>query len=192
MRESALFGTMFGLGAGAVLVGVTVSRLVVGQPPEKPAEAPSSVARETAPAVAAETPRPAQVQSPPSPVVSSAVEPPKAARPRESHAPRKHLRPPAVVEASPTTAPVVQETPSPPVVQQLPSAMAPVVQEPPPTRASVPNREALAAESPALEVRDTPIASPSPVVVVRGGAARPGSRAPGARVIQVEPQDAAR
>jgi hypothetical protein len=153
MRESALFGTMFGLGAGAVLVGVTVSRLVVGQPPEKPA-----------------------------------VEPPKVARPREPRAPpRKHLRPPAVVETSPTTAPVVQETPSPPVVQQLPSAMAPVVQEPPPTTASVPKREAAAAEPPALEVRDTPITSPSPVAVVRGGAARPGSRAPGARVIQVEP-----
>jgi hypothetical protein len=192
MRESALFGTMFGLGAGAVLVGVTVSRLVVGQPPEKPAEAPSSVASEAAPALAAETARPAQVQSPPPAVVSSAVEPPKVARPREPHAPRKHLRPPAVVETSPTTAPVVQVTPPPPFVQDPPSAMAPVVQESPPTMASVPNREALAAEPPALEARDTPITSPSPVAVVRGGAARPGSRAPGARVIQVEPQDAAR
>ena len=192
MRESALFGTMFGLGAGAVLVGVTVSRLVVGQPPEKHAEAPSSVARETAPALAAETARPAQVQSPPSPVVSSAVEPPKVARPREPHAPRKHLRPPAVVETPPTTAPAVQETPSPPVVQQLPSAMAPVVQESPPTTASVPKREAAAAEPPPPDVGDAPIASPSPVAVVRGGAARPSARAPGARVIQVEPQDGAR
>jgi len=171
MRESALFGTMFGLGAGAVLVGVTVSRLVVGQP--------------------AETARPAQVQSPPPAVVSSAVEPPKVARPREPHAPRKHLRPPAVVETSPTTAPVVQETPSPPVVQQLPSAMAPVVQESPPTTASVPKREAAAAELPP-DIGDAPIASHPPVAVVRGGAARPGSRAPGARVIQVEPQDGAR
>ena len=44
MRESALFGTMFGLGAGAVLVGVTVSRLVVGQAPDKPAEGPPPAA----------------------------------------------------------------------------------------------------------------------------------------------------
>ena len=57
MRESALFGTMFGLGAGAVLVGVTVSRLVVGQ-------ATDNAAAEL-PAVAVETVRPAAVEPPP-------------------------------------------------------------------------------------------------------------------------------
>jgi len=84
MRESALFGTMFGLGAGAVLVGVTVSRLVVGQPSDKPAEESPTVATETAPALAAENARPAQAPSPLPAVVSSAVEPPKVARPRET------------------------------------------------------------------------------------------------------------
>src|SRR5262249_29964238 len=53
MREGALFATMFGLGAGAVLVGVTVSRLVIGQPPERPAdERPVLAAEESVPAVA--------------------------------------------------------------------------------------------------------------------------------------------
>lgn len=82
MRESALFGTMFGLGAGAVLVGVTVSRLVVGQVAEKPAAEPAAAA----------------VQVPPA-AVSSAAEPPVAVQ-RQGHAlPRKHRRPPVEEEA---------------------------------------------------------------------------------------------
>ena len=71
MREGALFGTMFGLGAGAVIVGVTVSRLVVGQAPEQPAEEP--------PPAAAEAPPPAIVAPPPAAVVSPATEPPAVA-----------------------------------------------------------------------------------------------------------------
>ena len=77
MRERALFGIMFGLGAGAVLVGVTVSRLVVGHTSEKLAE----------PAALAGT----QVA-----VVSPAVEPPPQAATQRQHraVPRKHLRAP--------------------------------------------------------------------------------------------------
>jgi hypothetical protein len=82
MRESALFGTMFGLGAGAVLVGVTVSRLVVGQVPEKPAAEPAAAA----------------VQAPPA-AVSSAAEPPVAVQRQGRALPRKHRRPPVEGEA---------------------------------------------------------------------------------------------
>jgi hypothetical protein len=58
MRESTLFGTMFGLGVAAIAIGVVVSRLVVGPAAHTGAEAPA-VARETSPPAgpsAAETP----------------------------------------------------------------------------------------------------------------------------------------
>ena len=84
MRERALFGTMFGLGAGAVLVGVTVSRLVVGQAPEKPPEEPPTVA--------------AQARTT---VVAPAAQPPPQPAIRRQHRAlaRKHRRPPVVEEA---------------------------------------------------------------------------------------------
>ena len=97
MREGALFATMFGLGAGAVLVGVTVSRLVVGQPPEGLAEEPApAVAEAPLPAIAA-SPAPAvvaPVAEPPA-VVPSATESPAApAVERQRRAlVRKHRRP---------------------------------------------------------------------------------------------------
>lgn len=89
MRESTLFGTMFGLGAGAVLVGVTVSRLVVGQTPEKPAAELAAAA----------------VQAPPA-AVSAAPEPrAETAVPRQGRAlARKHRRPPVEDETSAATA----------------------------------------------------------------------------------------
>ena len=108
MREGALFGTMFGLGAGAVLVGVTVSRLVVGQAPERPAAEPPSVAAELRPAVA-ETPPPAVVSSAvPPPVVAAVVEPPPQPATRRQRRPivRKHPRPPLQEETPLATASV--------------------------------------------------------------------------------------
>src|SRR5262249_31082848 len=91
MRESALFGTMFGLGAGAVLVGVTVSRLVVGQTPERPAAELAAAA----------------VQAPPADV-SAAPEPrAETAIPRQGRAlARKHRRPPVEDESPAATASV--------------------------------------------------------------------------------------
>jgi len=138
MREGALFGTMFGLGAGAVIVGVTVSRLVVGQPPEQPAEEP--------PPSAAVVPPPAIVVSP--------AEPPAEAKRQRRTVVRKHLRPSAPEETPLATAAV-------------PSGEAEAV-VPPPTAAGDP-----------------------PIGIVRGGAARPspGARAPGPRIIQVDPRD---
>src|ERR1043166_7928324 len=68
MREGALFATLFGRGAGAVLVGMPVSRLVVGQPPETLAEEPAPVV--------AEAPPPAIVEPVSSAVVLPAAEPP--------------------------------------------------------------------------------------------------------------------
>jgi len=89
MREGALFGTMFGLGAGAVLVGVTVSRLVVGQVPGKPAAELAASA----------------VQAPPA-AVSAAPEPrAEIAVQRQGRAlARKHRRPPVEGETPAATA----------------------------------------------------------------------------------------
>ena len=97
MREGALFATMFGLGAGAVLVGMTVSRLVVGQPPETLAEEPAPVFAEALPPAIVEPPSPVvvvPVAEPPA-VVLSATEPAPASaveRQRRTLA-RKHRRP---------------------------------------------------------------------------------------------------
>lgn len=101
MRESALFGTMFGLGAGAVLVGVTVSRLVVGQTPEKPA-AELAAAAVQAP--------PADVSAAPEPRAETAVL-------RQGRAlARKHRRPPVEDETPAATAsiPKVEAEAAPP------------------------------------------------------------------------------
>lgn len=93
MRESALFGTMFGLGAGAVLVGVTVSRLVVGQVPEKSAAEPAAITVQAPPAETA---------------IPRVVEPPaQTAVQRQGRAlPRKHRRPPVEEESPAATASV--------------------------------------------------------------------------------------
>jgi hypothetical protein len=184
MRESALFGTMFGLGAGAVLVGVTVSRLVVGQAPEKPAEEPPAAVVEATPRAAAVEPAPvivkpgppAAMQSSPPPDVSSVAPPAEVALSGQHRVlPRKHLRAPAVQEAAPKPAPVVEPAPS--------------------ATGSIANHEApTASPKPSVQVDDPPIArdapgaSDGPITIVRGGVARPASRAPGAHVIQVEPQ----
>jgi hypothetical protein len=144
MREGALFATMFGLGAGAVLVGVTVSRLVVGQAPE----------------------RPTIVEPPPSAVISPVVEPPvvvpSATEPARPAVRRQHRA-------------VVRKHRRPPVQEDTPLATA-----------SVPTDEAEpAAPSPALDDQS--------IDIIRGGAARavPGSRAPGPRIIQIDPHDGA-
>jgi hypothetical protein len=166
MREGALFATMFGLGAGAVIVGVTVSRLVVGQAPEQPAEEP--------PPAAVEAPPPAIVAPPPPAVVAPATEPPAVA---------SSAVPPSVV-VSPAEPPaeaigrqhrvVVRKHRRPPLQQETPLATA-----------SVPTGEAEPA------VPSPSVVGHAPVAIVRGGAARPspGSRAPGPRIIQVDPHD---
>ena len=169
MREGALFGTMFGLGAGAVIVGVTVSRLVVGQAPEQTAEQP--------PPAAAEAPPPAIVAPLPPAVVSPAIEPPSVA---SSGAP-----------------PIVGLSPAEPPAEAIPRQRrtvvrkhrrAPAQEETPLATASVPRGEAETVVPPPAE------GSHPPVAIVRGGAARPspGSRAPGPRVIQVDPPDGTR
>jgi hypothetical protein len=179
MRESALFGTMFGLGAGAVLVGVTVSRLVGGPAPEKPAEQPSAAVVEAAPP-AAVTPPPAAIPSAPPPVVSSVAPPAEIALSGQHRAlPRKHRRPPAEAAAPSAPAPIVEATPRTP---------APVVEQTPPATASIANREAPSPAPQPARVDDPPVARDGPIAIVRGGVARPASGGPGARVIQVEPQ----
>jgi hypothetical protein len=177
MRESALFGTMFGLGAGAVLVGVTVSRLIGSQVPEKPAEEPPAAAVETtAPAAVIEA-RPATAVTPPqappiqsAPPAVSTVAPPAEIALSGQHRtlPRKHRRPPAAEEAAPKPAPIVEE--------------------PPPT-ASVATHEAPPAAPPMAQVTDDPVARDAPIAIVRGGVARPALHAPGPHIIQVEPQN---
>jgi hypothetical protein len=160
MRESALFGTMFGLGAGAVLVGVTVSRLVVGQVPEKSAAEPAAGAAQAPPAVVSSPAKPA-----PETVVTRAAEPPAqaAVQPQRRALPRKHRRPP--VEPS--------------VEEETPAATASV-----PT-ASTPNVEAEAAPPSPTDTGDSPVA-----VVRGGAVRPIlGSRGPGARIIQVDPPD---
>jgi hypothetical protein len=160
MREGALFATMFGLGAGAVLVGVTVSRLVVGQAPERAAVEP--------PVAAAEAPPPAIVEPPPPAVFSPAAEPP-------------------------AVAPPVVDLPAPPAVERQHRAVVrnhrrpPLREETPLATPSVPAGEAETIVPPPTVVGE-------PVAILRGGAARsnPGGRAPGPRIIQVDPQDTGR
>ena len=222
MREGPLFGTMFGLGAGAVLVGVTVSRLVVGQAPERAAEEP--------PTAAVETVAPAVVESPPPAVDSSTAPAAEIALAGQHRAlPRKHRRPPVAEVAMPRPKPVLEQTPSatppiakretptaappppvvkqappPPAVEQAPPATAsipdreaptavplppPVVEQTPATTASIPNREETPAVPPRAEVADAPTARHQPIVILRGGIARAGSRGPGPHIIRVESQD---
>jgi hypothetical protein len=162
MREGALFGTMFGLGAGAVLVGVTVSRLVVGQAPEKPAAAPPAAVAETLPAKVSSAAEPrAAVSSPAEPpaVVSSAAEPPApvaVSRQRRAVV-RKHRRPPAP-----------EETPL--------------------ATASVPTGATETVPPPPADVDRPPVA----VVRGGAARPIPGARTPGPRIIQVDPLDGGR
>jgi hypothetical protein len=169
MREGALFGTMFGLGVGAVLVGVTVSRLVVGQAPEQPAEEP--------PPAAAEAPPPAIFAPPPAALVSPAAEPPAVA---------SSAVPPAAV-VSPAEPPAEAAIPRQRRTVVRKHGRAPVQEETPLATAAVPSGKAEAVVPPPTVVGDPPIG------IVRGGAARPspGARAPGPRIIQVE-QDGGR
>jgi hypothetical protein len=169
MREGALFATMFGLGAGAVIVGVTVSRLVVGQAPEQPAEEP--------PPAAAVAPPPAIFAPPPAAVVAPATEPPAVA---------SSAAPPIVVlsPAGPPAEAIQRQHRT--VVRK--HRRAPVREETPLATAAVPSGEAEAVVPPPTAVGDPPIG------IVRGGAARPspGARAPGPRIIQVDPPDGGR
>ncbi|MBV8753418.1 MAG: hypothetical protein JO328_11230 [Hyphomicrobiales bacterium] len=162
MRESALFGTMFGLGAGAVLVGVTVSRLVGGQVPEKPVEEPTAAVVEAPPPAAA-------IQSAPPPAVAP-VAPPAVIALSGQHRmlSRKHHRPPTPEEAVPKPAPLIEE--------------------PAPT-ASIATREAPPAAPPMAQVTDDRIARDAPIAIVRGGVVRPALRAPGPHIIHVQPPD---
>jgi hypothetical protein len=155
MRESALFGITFGLGAGAVLVGVTVSRLVVGHATEKVAEPAALAAAQVA-------------------VVSPVAEPPPETAMQRQHRalPRKHLRPPVAEETAVATPPVptVEAKPAPPspraelregpTKQQL-RALARkqrpvVVEEAPVATAPVPTVEAKPAPPPRAELREGP------------------------------------
>jgi len=203
MRESALFGTMFGLGAGAVLVGVTVSRLVVGQASDKTVEGPPPAVAETAPRAVVEAAPPAAVEPSPPGAVSSVAPPHAGMAMAGQHRllPRKHRRPPAVEEAARKTAPVARDnvppasiakreapTAVPPPAEKAAPKAAPVVQEPAPPP-SIASREApTAVPPPRAEVTDAPFAPDAPIAIVRGGVARPESQGPGARIIQVEPQ----
>jgi hypothetical protein len=193
MRESALFGTMFGLGAGAVLVGVTVSRLVVGQASDNPAAEPPAFTVETAPPAAVEPP-------PPAAVIAPAVAPPVAPRAeialsgQHRPLPRKHRRATVAEKSAPTSTSVVKEiSPTASIAKrEVPSPAlpppAPVVEKTAPP-AEVAEREAPAAAPPRAQVDDAPLARDAPIAIVRGGVARPGSPAPGAHIIQVEPRD---
>jgi hypothetical protein len=169
MREGALFASMFGLGAGAVLVGVTVSRLVVGQPPERSAEEPPPAVAEVSPAVA-EVPPPTIVEPPAAAVVES-VRPALVAPVAE---------PPAAVPSATEPAP-------PPAVERQRRTLVrkhrrPIPAETPFATASVPPGEAET-----VVPRPTEASHP-PIAVVRGGTARPtaGARAPGPRIIHVD------
>jgi hypothetical protein len=173
MREGALFGTTFGLGAGAVLVGVTVSRLVVGQAPPKAIEQPPAAAVEMAPSAAVvETAPPATAEPSPRAVVPPVASPPAEIATAGQHRPlpRKHRRPSADDEIAPRSAPAASDT----------SPTASIAEREAPTAAPPPPR---------AEVMGAPDAREAPVAIVRGGLLRPGMRAPGARIIQVEPQD---
>jgi len=165
MREGALFATMFGLGAGAVIVGVTVSRLVVGQPPEQPPEEP--------PPAVTEAPPPAIIAPAPAAVVAPATEPPAVA---------SSAVPPAIV-VSPAEPPAEAKRQRRTVVRKHRRPSAP--EETPLATAAVPSGEAEPTVPPPTVVGDPPIG------IVRGGAARPnpGARAPGPRIIQVDPRD---
>jgi len=221
MREGALFGTMFGLGAGAVLVGVTVSRLVVGQAPDKAVEeAPAGVVETASPSAMVATLAP---PAEPPPAVASSVAPPPAKMAMAGQhrpVPRKHRRPSTAEEAAPKTAPVAKNATPPPAEKAAPKT-APVAQDtappasiasreapiaaPPPAEkaapktapvaqdtaptASIAKREAPTAPPPRAQVADAPIARDAPIAIVRGGIARPASHGPGARIIQVGPQD---
>jgi hypothetical protein len=163
MRARALFAIMFGLGAGAVAVGVTVSRLVMGPAPAQdiatvaPAivEAPATVVTPRA----VEAPPPAAEALPPG--VSAAPPPAEAApQPRNRALARKLRRPSVLDELPPETAPV--------------PAHEPETAPPPPMAAPRP-----------VEAQGAPVA------IVRGGAA-PTSRAPGPRIIRVDPDLAGR
>jgi hypothetical protein len=153
MRESALFGTMFSLGAGAVLAGVTVSRLVVGQAPEKSAEEPPAVAVETARPAAVEPPAPAAATPPPAVVPRAEI----ALSGQHRALPRKHRRATVAEKSAPPPAPVMKETaPTSRVVKReapIPAPPAPAVEETAPT-ASIAKREA-------------PIPTPPPAPVVQ-------------------------
>jgi hypothetical protein len=219
MRESALFAAMFGLGAGAVLVGVTVSRLVVGQAPERAAEeppvitfAPPPATTEAPPRIAepppagAKTPPPAAVETTPPAAVETtppaAVEttPPAAA---ETPPPAAAKAPPAAVVEPPRAA-VVASTPEPPAVvaPRAEPAAPPTVQRghrlvvrrhrPPPMPEQTP--VATAKVPPHETERPPPGAHPARVAIVRGGAARPalGARASGPHIIHVDPQGGVR
>jgi hypothetical protein len=163
MRESALFGTMFGLGAGAVLVGVTVSRLVVGQASDKAVEGPPAAVAETAPRAVVEAAPPAAVEPSPPAAVSSVAPPHAGMAMAGQHRPlpRKHRRPPAVEEAARKTAPVARDnvptasiakreapTAVPPPAEKAAPKAAPVVQEPAPP--------------PSIAKREAPTAAPLP------------------------------
>jgi hypothetical protein len=195
MREGGLFATMFGLGAGAVLVGVTVSRLVVGQLSERPvgeppvlaAEVPvpavvEAVAAEAAAAAAGAPPRPAVLEPPPAAIVAPVPAPPAVVTvPAE---------PPAVVSSPPPRASV--SPPAEPPVEVAPPRQArkvvrkhrrpPVEDEAPLATASIPTEEA---EPAALSAG----VHHAPIAIVRGGVAwpRPGAHAPGPHIIQVGP-----
>lgn len=137
MRAGALFGMMFGLGLGAVAIGVTVSRLVIGPAVEKGGQPPA------VPVVAAAPP-----------VISSAAAPVAAitARRRDAALARTHRRP-TVVE------------PTPPASRPASDDIAQIAAPPP------------------------VVGGDAPIAIVRGGPAvgLPASRAPGARIIQVDP-----
>jgi hypothetical protein len=180
MREGVLFATMFGLGAGAVLVGVAVSRIVVGDAPERPADEPRVVAA----SVNIEAPPPAIVEPPPA-VVPVPAPAPVAAVAAEAPAVGSSEAPPAIV--SPPVEPVAEAAPRRQPRKIVRKHRRPAIEEAPVATASVPAAEAEPAAS-------SPPVAHGPIAIVRGGAARPveGTRAAGPRIIHVDPDDGGR
>jgi hypothetical protein len=188
MREGTLFGIMFGLGVGAVAVGVTVSRLVVGPAADKGA-APPVVVREA--------PQPALSSAGSREVAPTALPPGVIRPPQQPVVAAPSVSRPAVVEAPlppkpyPDSRPVAV-IPSPPVDVPSPAAPVdkPVVLAPANSPAATPPAPAAAGVN--VQIGTPPDAVSPPVAIVRSGPApaaapEPERRSGGARIIQVEP-----
>jgi len=129
MRARALFAMMFGLGVGAVFVGTTVSRLVVGPALNRDAGRSPPVVAEPAPGAVSSIPVPPVTSSVPAPpAVASAQEPAvEPAPPRRRGFARRHLRATAD-EAPVASVPVAQEER--PLLLELPADTADTEGEP--------------------------------------------------------------
>jgi hypothetical protein len=162
MRARALFAIMFGLGAGAVAVGVTVSLLVVGPAPERGIETSPPAAVETTPATAPATPL----------ALTSVAEPPtEPVTPRSRRAlARKHFRP-EVVEPDATASAPRREADT-PIAEPWPVAI---------------DGGSVAIDGAPVAIDGAPVA-----IVRGGAAPATRAHSPGPRIIQLDPETAGR